>query len=110
MDALAADVDPDKRVAPFVVDCALADDVRGVEDQFWSHPLRSRNGPPPSGGLSLTLNLSYETKRLTTASATGCIQNNQSCHTSWAGMDLSLVQSRPEAEGGLVEGAMRAIN
>ena len=25
-------------------------------------------------------------------------------------MDLSLVQSRPEAEGGLVEGAMRAIN
>jgi hypothetical protein len=38
MDALAADVDPDERVAPFVVDCALAD-VRGVEDQIWSSAL-----------------------------------------------------------------------
>src|SRR5208337_5462487 len=38
MDALAADVDPDERIAPFVVDRALADDVRGVEDQSRSHP------------------------------------------------------------------------
>jgi hypothetical protein len=39
MDALAADVHPDQRVAPFVIDRALADDVRGVEDQPWRHPL-----------------------------------------------------------------------
>ena len=38
MDAFAADVDPDERVAPFVIDCALADDVGGVEDQPRSHP------------------------------------------------------------------------
>ena len=43
----AADVDPDERVAPFVIDRALADDVRGVEDQPWCHP--STYGQPLSG-------------------------------------------------------------
>src|SRR4029077_10162064 len=49
VDPLAADVDPKKRVAPVVVDDALADDVGGVEDYFSSHgsvPCQ------PSGGVA----------------------------------------------------------
>ncbi len=38
MDALAANVDPQERIAPLVVDRALADDLRGVKDQPGPHP------------------------------------------------------------------------
>jgi hypothetical protein len=46
MDAFAADIDPDKCVAPFVVDGALADDICCVEDQSWRHLCASQCLPP----------------------------------------------------------------
>jgi hypothetical protein len=83
MDAFAADIDPDECVAPFVVDGALADDIRCVEDQSWRHLCASPTAfRPPAPFLS---NLSYEKLILTIVSATDCVQSRQSYHNGQDG-------------------------
>ena len=60
VDTLAADVDPDERIAPFVIDRALADDVRRVEDQSRSHPALPLGERSLAGASANKSSLSYK--------------------------------------------------